>query len=186
MKKKIWLVVICVGIFVGAFWLRPSKKTVTVKTQTLHGATVQQTVTCKGKVEKNGQTDVVLPADVVIGDVRVKEGDTVKQGDVLFTVDMASTLQSLADADGAAAVQAALNGSFQEMVTAPCDGQVRMLSAREGVVLEEGETALQIEAPLAVRVRLSVPERHIRVIETGQAVSVFGVGFPKEKYMSSN
>ncbi len=182
LKKFVWVGVIVLGVAAGVFLLRPKQKTVSVKTQTLHGTTVQETVTCKGKVEKNGQTEVVLPADVVVGDVRVKEGDTVKKGDVLFTVDMASTLQTLADMDGAAAVQAAMNGSFGETVTAPCDGTVRELSVREGAVLEEGETALEMEAPLSVCVRLLVPERHIRVIEKGQPVTVSGVGFRKATY----
>ncbi len=146
---------------------------------------MQETVTCKGKVEKNGETDIVLPADVVVGEIRVKEGDTVKAGDVLFTVDMASTLQTMADADGAAAVQAALNGAFQETVTAPCDGQISRLSVREGVVLEKGEPAAEIEAPTAVRIRLSIPERHIRVIEKGQTVAVKGVGFHKTAYQGT-
>lgn len=182
MKKIVWLCVAVLGVLAGVVFLRPAKKSVTVKTQTLYETLVQETVTCKGKVEKNGQTDVVLPADVVVGEIRVKEGDTVKEGDVLFTVDMTSTLQTMADADGAAAVQAALNGALGETVTAPCDGQVSRLSVREGVVLEKGETAAEIEAPTAVRIRLSIPERHIRVIETGQAVAVSGVGFHKAIY----
>lgn len=182
LKKIVWLCVAVAGILTGILFLRPAQKSVTVKTQTLQGTLVQETVTCKGKVEKNGQTDVVLPADVVVGEIRVKEGDTVKAGDVLFTVDMASTLQTMADADGAATVQAALSGTIQETVTAPCDGQVSRLSVKEGVVLEKGETAAEIEAPTAVRVRLSIPERHIRVIEIGQAVTVSGVGFHKTAY----
>ncbi len=182
LKKLVWLSVLVVGVVGGVLWLRPVKNTITVKTQTLHGTTVQQTVTCKGKVEKNGKTEITLPADIVVGEVLVKEGDTVKKGDPLFTLDMAATLQTMADADGAAAVQAAMQGSLQETVTAPCDGKVSELSVREGVVLEKGETALEMEAPLSVRVRLAIPERHIRLIEKGQSVAVSGVGFRKAVY----
>ncbi len=185
LKKFVWLSVAIIGAVAGLLLLRPMKKSITVKTQALHGVTVQETVTCKGKVEKNGQTEITLPADVVVGEVKVKEGDTVKKGDILFTVDMSSTLQALADADGAAAVQAAMTGSFSETVTAPCDGRVRRMTAREGVVLEKGETAVEVEAPLSVCVRLAVPERHIRLIEKGQAVLVSGVGFRKSAYMGT-
>ena len=181
MKKFVWLAV-ALAVVLGVIFLRPQTKPVMVKTKTLYETTVQEIVTCKGKVEKSGDTTITLSNDVVIDEVMVQKGDTVKRGDVLFTVDTTASLQLLADTDSALAVQAAMNGSFEEQITAPCDGTVSTLVVREGVVLEQGKTAAEIEGPQAVRIRLSIPERHIRSIQQGQAVTVTGVGFYKTAY----
>jgi len=182
LKKIVWLAVGVLAVAVGIVTTFSTEKTVTVKTKTLTSATLSETVACKGKVEKTAQTKVTLPANVVVGEVRVSAGDTVKKGDVLFTVDTASTLQKLADTDGAAAVQAAMSGVVQETVTAPCDGLVSTVAATQGTLLEKGVVAAEIAAQPAVCIRLSVPERHIREIAVGQQVTVTGVGFHKDTY----
>lgn len=182
MKRIVWLAVgvVCV-VSVVAFAL-PRKETVMVRTCVLHPSSVAETVTCNGRVEESAEAQVSLPTDLVVGDVWVTAGDTVKKGDVLFTVDTEQTLKTIADADGAAAVQAALGGMVTETVTAPCDGVVSAVGAKEGTLLKKDEAGVSIAADSAVYIRLSIPERHIRNVKEGQRVTVSGVGFQKEAY----
>ncbi len=153
-----------------------------VKTRTLHATATCETVTCNGRVVEAVETQVTLPADLVVGEVRVAPGDAVEKGDILFTVDAATTLKAMANTDGAAAVQAALGGTVSETVAAPCSGVISAVMVTEGALLEKDTVAVSIADDSPVCIRLSVPERHIRSIAVGQQVSVSGVGFQKAAY----
>ncbi len=184
MKKWVWLsvlTVLCVGT-IGYVRMRSIPQTVALKTAVLSAAPTAQIVSCNGRVETASETVVQSPTDCVVKQVMVQEGAQVKKGDVLFSVDKTATLATLAGADGAAAVHAALQDAVLTEVTAPCDGVLRDFKAQEGAVLSGSKACGVITTWEPVQIRLSVSERDISRVQVGQRVKVSGVGFSKAVY----
>ncbi len=184
MKKLVWLLVLtvmCVG-GIGYVGMRSRPQTVVLKTKTLSAAAAFETVSCKGRVEKTDTTAVQPVADCIVDEVLVQNGDKVKKGDVLFTVDTAATLSALASTDSTAAVKTAMSNTLLPTVTAPCDGVVSNMSAQSGALLNGAEACAVITANEPVQIRLSVPERNIARVAVGQEVAVSGIGFSQNRY----
>lgn len=148
----------------------------------MQSGAVAQTVTCKGRVEATAENEVQVAADCVVGEVLVKEGERVKRGDTLFTVNREATLSVLAQTDSAVAVQSAMRGTLPSAVTAPVDGIVQNLRISAGDLAESGTVCATITTTSPVQIRLSIPERSIRRVAVGQPVAVSGMGFSAERY----
>ncbi len=184
LKKRIWLgvfIAVCVAGIV--YWYSDSRpQEIAVETRQMTASAVQETVTCKGRVEATEQTEVKVQTDCVVANVLTKKGAQVHKGDVLITVDTEKTLSVLAQSDGAAAVDVALSDGLISEITAPCDGTVSELIAQDGGYLGEQQVCAVISAHEPVQIRLSIPEREIARIAVEQRVVVSGVGFEKQEY----
>lgn len=158
---------------------------VELEIKTLQPQTVIQTVQCNGVVEPTASTSVSVPADCIVGDVKVKNGQSVKKGDVLFTVDTEKTLTVLAQSDASLAVQSAISDTLPKSVTAPADGRISGMSLHSGDVAVKDVPAAMIEASDTVQIRLSIPERNIRRVRVGQQVRISGMGFQHAQYQGN-
>lgn len=180
----VWLLVITVMSVGGMLYIKNARRpqTVVLRTQTLSCSPLQETVSCKGRVEETQETEVLAFMECVVGEVVVEDGQQVCKGDVLFTVDKEATLSVMASIDGAAAVKSAMQNTLDTSVTAPCDGIVSGLSVAKGSLLQSEQVCAVISAVEPVQIRLSVPERNIARVKVGQRVNISGIGFEKEGY----
>lgn len=183
MKKYIWLILGTVVAFVGVWgakaWFRPEPTA--VKTQTLESIPLERTVMCSGRVE-TGDTDRVYTEIPCIADhVYVAEGDLVKKGDVLFTVDKEATMQTLASSGGSVHINAdALE--VDTSVTAPISGVVASVNVEEGGAVSVSKPCVVISSSEELQVRVEIGERDIKNIRVGQPAYISGAAFSKEVY----
>lgn len=184
MKKVICAVVLTVLLVGGMVFLgeKMHPQTVLLKTQVLRAKPTAQTVVCKGRVEATQEITVMPPVDCIVKETVAQNGDTVKKGDVLFYIDKQATLAVLATADGALAAKTAMQDDVADAVTATADGVLTDYTAVSGAALTAAKSCAVIAAHEPVQIRISIPERHIARVKVGQAVSVSGVGFSKQRY----
>ncbi|MBQ9964210.1 MAG: efflux RND transporter periplasmic adaptor subunit [Clostridia bacterium] len=181
MKKYVWLAVgVCVAI-AAIFAVRSATvpKEITVSLVTLEPATLQHTVTCTGKVEAGEQRDVFVEMPCVTKEIFVKEGQTVKAGDVLFSIDTAATQAVLSQ------LVPSLNGGIgdlKETVTAPVAGTVASVDVQTGEVADHTKPCVSIAAEDAVQVTVAIRERHLPRVSIGQSATVTGVAFLQDRY----
>lgn len=184
LKRWVWLIggtVLALSLVVYS-GVRTRPQTVALQTEILKARDVCETITCKGRVEETADVSVETDGELVVDEVMVSNGDTVKKGDVLFTVDKAATVATMAGNDAVSAVNTAMRDETPSCVTAPCDGVIYDLTAQSGALLGEGSPCATIGAHAPVQIRLSVPERNIARVAEGQTVQVSGVGFGKKQY----
>ena len=105
MKRRIvWinmgLAFVIVAAGVGAyFWMFAAKAAVaTGRTVTVQTGTVSETVTATGTVETAGTLDLTFATGGTVSSIRVAEGDTVRSGKALVSIDSSAARQSLTQA----------------------------------------------------------------------------------------
>ncbi|HET8643920.1 MAG TPA: biotin/lipoyl-binding protein, partial [Vicinamibacteria bacterium] len=107
-KKKIWLAAgaaVVLAVIVGVSVTRDSRRRVTVQTQKVGKKDLVAVVSASGEVKPTRYVNVSSNVSGRIVDLRVKEGDPVKQGQVLARID--STRFEAGEKQAAAAVEAA-------------------------------------------------------------------------------
>jgi HlyD family secretion protein len=107
-KKKIWLaagVAVLLAVIVGVSVTRDSRRKVTVQTQKVGRKDLLAVVTASGEVKPTRYVNVSSNVSGRIVDLRVKEGDPVRQGQVLARID--STRFEAGERQASAAVEAA-------------------------------------------------------------------------------
>lgn len=150
---------------------------VTVEGVTLAPRQVEQTVSCMGVVEAADGTAVFAPMSCQIGRVSVKAGQRVNKGDVLATIDLEATRQSLIDPS-----QQVVLAGMRDAFAAPIDGIVVSVNALAGETLEAGTPCAVIAGDNDVRVRIGIREKDLKQLKKGMQVRVKGEGFLKEVY----
>jgi HlyD family secretion protein len=107
-KKKIWLAAVAaviVAVIVGVSVTRDSRRKVTVQTQKVGRKDLTAVVSASGEVKPTKYVNVSSNVSGRIVDLRVKEGERVKQGQVLARID--STRFEAGERQASAAVEAA-------------------------------------------------------------------------------
>lgn len=107
-KKKIWLAVglaVLLAVIVGVSVTRDSRRKITVQTQKVGRKDLQAVVTASGEIKPTRYVNVSSNVSGRIVDLRVKEGDHVRQGQVLARID--STRFEAGERQASAAVEAA-------------------------------------------------------------------------------
>lgn len=103
-KKIIWTAIILLVVgFLGYRIFKPKNPAANIQTDTVKKQNLQQTVLSTGQVVSSTDLDLSFKVSGVVQQVNVKEGDKVKQGDVLATLDQTDALASLTSARGALA-----------------------------------------------------------------------------------
>ena len=152
----------------------------TVTAVTLCKTDVKETVICTGTVSVAEGIPVYAQTACVAGTVAVSVGDSVKKGDVLLTVDRTATLGLALSA--ATTVDTSLLSSVPQTVTAPADGVVSAVSASEGELLDPTTPCVVLSDKQAVEIAVTIREKSLPKIKTGQEVTVSGVAFAKSGY----
>lgn len=148
---------------------------------TLQPQLVEQTVSCSGKVEAAKSQNVYLDMPCVAGEVYVQAGQEVRQGDVLFTVDVGATKQVLAQAGGLAASQIT-DDLITKEVTATASGIISTLNVVSGSLTDTSKPCAVIASSDMLRVKIAVREQDLQKVAIGQRVTITGSGFRKPSY----
>jgi len=102
-KKRILIplvIVLALGIF---FFLRSNNNAANTVTDFVKYTDLKQTVLATGQVVSNTDLNLSFNTNGVVKSIKVKVGDSVKQGQIIATLDQASVLASLTSARGALA-----------------------------------------------------------------------------------
>jgi multidrug efflux pump subunit AcrA (membrane-fusion protein) len=202
MKKFVMLftfTTISVGILLlGGYLIRNSAVQVSaVKVNTL---TVENSVTCSGRVERVASRKVFGPSGAVVKEVYFKQGDHVTAGQTLMDIEVpsekidTSSLPSSIPAEYenyinqySDQIQSALNQNsspekITKSITSPISGEITTLSAiRQGYIASSIPVAV-IADDSELQVRLTVNESQISDIKVGQKAIITGVGFKNSSY----
>lgn len=123
-KKIIWTsIIVLVVAFIGYRIHTGSNAAANIQTDTVKKQNLQQTVLSTGQVVSSTDLNLSFKSSGVVTKVTVKEGDKVKQGQVLATLDQSSALASLTTAQGSLASAKAnyekvLAGASNEQIAA--------------------------------------------------------------------
>lgn len=183
MKKYIWLLLVTVVAFAGVFginrWVNPEPTA--VRMSRLELKPIQRLVMCSGVVEAGNTDRVYLKLPCVADAVYVTEGDAVKKGDVLFTVDKEATVQTLASSSGSLGINPD-SVNIDTKVTAPISGVIHTLNVEEGAAVSVSKPCVVISSNDHLQVKVEIGERDIKNIRVGQTVRIRGAAFSKESY----
>ncbi len=170
---------------------------VTVNTVKVDSLTVENSVTCSGRVERISTTSVSAPASALVKNVYVKAGDTVKAGQSLMLVEIPSEKidTSKIDASDLPSGYESLLGQYSDQlqsesenattfqtIAAPVAGEVTSVSVANQSYVASGVPVAVIADNSGLQVRLSVNESQISDIKVGQKAVITGVGFKNSSY----
>ena len=177
--KKRWVGLCAVAVFAaGVLSITANKEgAVTVKSVKLSSQKVEETVSCVGVVEAVDGIGVSLPISCRIKRVKVKSGQRVQKGDVLAIIDVEKTKAEVTDPS-----ELVLLAAMEEKVTAPTDGVVVSVQAKEASLLEMGIPCAVIAEDSDIQVRIGIREKDLKQIKKGMAVRVRGEGFAEDYY----
>lgn len=148
-KRKTWpwvlLAVAVILAVAAAIFLRNMRSAadmIAYASYTVERGSVATTITGSGKLEAAGTQDVELPDGIVVSEIFVAEGDSVKAGDILATLDKDSL------ADRAAALSGELSGLDAELARMSASKTTETVYASVGGRLKhlpvaEGDDVLQ-------------------------------------------
>jgi membrane fusion protein (multidrug efflux system) len=109
--------------------------------------TIKQSYPCR--IESHRRTEVCTEADGRLATILVKDGQAVRQGDLLFQVGPPTDIKK----------GEAENREKVVSITAPCDGLVGALP-QQGSIVRKGETLTTVSDSSTMAVYLGVPEKH--------------------------
>ena len=195
MKKYVTLctftaLIICSVAILGAFLRNSVVQVSTVKVGSL---TVENSVTCSGRVERIATTNVYATAASLVKNVYIKVGDKVKAGQTLMQVEVPSEKIDTSNlpsgyegllsqySEQLQSAQSQSAATIQNVV-APVTGEVTSVSTTNGSYVTAGIPIAVIADDSGLQVRLSVNESQISDIKVGQKAVITGVGFKNSSY----
>ncbi|MGX8711908.1 MAG: efflux RND transporter periplasmic adaptor subunit [bacterium] len=197
MKKYVMLLSFTVMMVVGVFtWGVFSRNSVVpVSIVKVNPVTVENSVTCSGRVERVSMHNVYSPSAAFVSQVYVQLGDKVTQGQRLMDIQVpssasdSSSSSSSSDSELGGTYESLLNqysGQSQittKTITSPYEGKITSLSvANQGYVQAGTPVAVISDSSDMLQVRLSVNESQISDIKKGQKAIITGVGFKNTAY----
>lgn len=186
MRKRTMFVLLLTAAAIGGMLLYRAHiraQTLTLQTVTVTKTTVVNTAVCTGTVQACEGVEVCVSVPCVAGEIAIEAGDTVRKGDVLLTVDAASTMAMALGAGVVSGADAALGTSaLPQTVTAPCDGVVGTVNARTGELLDPSSPFAVLSQGGGVQIDIVIRESAVPKIAVGQEVAVSGVAFEKDAY----
>jgi len=165
----------------------------TVKVDTL---TVENSVTCSGRVERAASSKVFAPDAALVKGIYVNVGDHVTAGQNLMDVEVISKkidtsnlpsgyeslLSQYSDQIQNAQSQDSDSTKTVKAITAPVAGEVTSISVTSQSYVTYGNPVVVIADDSGLQVRLSVNESQISDIKVGQKAVITGVGFKNSSY----
>ncbi|HHW46431.1 MAG TPA: efflux RND transporter periplasmic adaptor subunit [Clostridiales bacterium] len=150
---------------------------------------IKSTVMATGKIEYTESTEVKSSYPLVPEKIYVSEGDYVKKGDILFSVDRSAVSDQISSMKLAAAMAGSkysdvdinLN-AIPERITSPVDGIVTSINATENQLILPDKTTVTISNGNGLQVRAMLSENIISSVKIGQHVEITGNGFRGKTY----
>ncbi len=198
MKKYVMLLaftlIATAGITIAGVFFRNSIVEVSVvKVQPL---TVENAVTCSGRVEYAKTTSVFVQKASLVKNVYAKIGDQVKVGQPLLSI--ATTQNNSSDSSTPQQTyENFINGYEQsstvsssdptsaikeEDITAPIAGEITSISVEPEGYAYPSTAVMTISSNSDLQIRLSVNESQVSDIKVGQKATITGVGFKNSSY----
>jgi Membrane-fusion protein len=196
MKRYVMLftfTLVAVG-FIAAYGLISRSSVVEVSTVKVDTLTVENSVTCSGRVERIATSKVYAPSASVVKDVYVKTGDHVTAGQALMTVELQSDkidtsklpsgYESLLNQyeDQLQSAQSSYKETIEKTVSSPVSGEITSVSVVSNSYISGGNPVVVIADDSGLQVCLSVYESQISDIKVGQRAVITGVGFKNSTY----
>ncbi|HEX3038612.1 MAG TPA: efflux RND transporter periplasmic adaptor subunit [Oscillospiraceae bacterium] len=194
MKKYVMLfiftLVAVTGVIIAGTFFKNS--IVAVNVVKVEPLTVENAVTCTGRVERTKTTNVYVKTSCLVKTVYVNVGDQVKAGQPLMSIttyqsDSASSASSPAQqayenyinaqASSSSSSSSLTSESKEEDVLAPEAGEITSISAERLTYAYPSKAAMTIANNSNLQIRLSVNESQVSDIRVGQKASITGVGF---------
>ncbi len=125
-KRLIWLIVLLIVIFAGWFFFGRKSSVSNIQTGIVKKQDIQKTVLTTGQVVSSTDLDLSFQAGGVVRSLRVKEGDVVKAGQVLATLDQGT---SGAQLESARASLAQAEASYNKMLAAATPADIAVSQA---------------------------------------------------------
>ncbi|WP_444657753.1 efflux RND transporter periplasmic adaptor subunit [Caproiciproducens sp. R2] len=194
MKKYVMLLsftaMMVVGILTWGVFSRNSA--VPVSIVKVNPVTVENSVTCSGRVERVSMHNVYSPSAAFVSQVYVQLGDKVTQGQRLMDIQVPSSAS-----DSSSSSDSELDGTYESLlnqysgqsqittrtITSPYEGKITSLSVvNQGYVQAGTPVAVISDRSDMLQVRLSVNESQISDIKKGQKAIITGVGFKNTAY----
>ena len=177
----ILLAVIAVILFAGVMHLRRqvqerfASSAAEVEHYEVASGTINTVVAGTGTLTEVDLEQLTLPEGVEITDILVEAGDTVAQGEILATADMASVMASLSDLqaqikDLDSDIASAKGDTISSRISANISGRVKQLFAQTGddvsaVMAEHGALAvLSLDGYMAVDLETDALQRNQEVV----------------------
>ncbi|HEX3039885.1 MAG TPA: HlyD family efflux transporter periplasmic adaptor subunit [Caproiciproducens sp.] len=180
--------------FIAAYGLISRNSVVEVSTVKVDTLTVENSVTCSGRVERIATSKVYAPSASVVKDVYVKTGDHVTAGQALMTVELPSDkidtsklpsgYESLLNQyeDQLQSAQSSYKETIEKTVSSPVSGEITSVSVVSNSYISGGNPVVVIADDSGLQVCLSVYESQISDIKVGQKAVITGVGFKNSTY----
>lgn len=146
---------------------------------------ITESIICSGILQEKDNEKLSFDVPIYPSSVNVKEGDAVKKGDLLISVDQTHTAAVLASAAGMGSSLSGMNINPNDMpkaVYAPVSGTVTSVNVKEGRLASPSVTLLTIAANDSMEVVVQVGENRIAEVKEGQNVIISGTGFKDKKY----
>ncbi len=122
-KKGVWiplLIILVIGLFI---LLKPNNNAKNTVTDIAKYTDLKETVLATGQVVSNTDLNLSFNSGGTVKTIKVKVGDTVKQGQELATLDQASVLATLTSARGALA---AANAGYKKILEGASNEQIAL------------------------------------------------------------
>lgn len=205
----VWLIIIALLVFTfisfqrtGSWWWASKSgadtASVALKEITVDELTITQTIDLSGIVEPYDIQRVVFRSTGAVTGVFVKEGDSVKKGDLLATIDDTSQQYEIANIKNLIA-SAKLEGSVNQVtlyemqlklrqnlldytrITANFDGVVASLSLDEGDWAEAGAVVMILVDTSRLKATVEIDEIDMQSVTTGMTATLDFDAIPNEK-----
>lgn len=198
MKKTVIVIfatgLLALGILIFPYFLEQTlpHASITKLSPVIYTASISIT----GEISREDEVAIETPVPIILGEVLVKEGESVKSGQPIAYVNRAETVAQLAKmGEYGAVITSSFTGSLSESqpndlsfaslpetITAPQNGYIENICVQEGDYLAAGSKVAAIAENENLQIEILVPENNISRIAIGQNVEITGTAFPDQVF----
>lgn len=158
-------------------------------------------VVSTGQIEESKKSQVSIDIPLVIKEIKVKTGDYVEQGDVLFTVDVKKTkevilssgllteysqlYESFAGFADAYKEELLSKADIKNEYTAETSGTVSQINISNGQTTGASDVLMTIDSSAGMLVKVNINESDIEKIKIGSKANITGSGFKDKVYTAT-
>ncbi len=150
-------------------------------------------VTASGEVIQKNKQQIIADCPILVSEVLVKPGDSVRVGQTILYVDRAETAKKIVESMNISSYSGLTTGAFAtsyedamnkipEQIVSNVTGVIDNVVAESGRYISQGETIASFIGAGDLIVSAQVPENKISKIAIGQPVEITGSGFEGRKY----
>jgi HlyD family secretion protein len=190
-KKRIGIFgIIFVLLIAGVFLLTHFIKTNaaanssknTIQTTKVQKGEISTSISGSGPVTSSTTINVAPQVSSTVTAVNVKEGDTVKAGDLLFEMDDTDSKSKLVDAENTLLQNSLENKSTVSNieslnVTAPFSGQIKNLNAEIGGTVNSNQAIMALIDTSKLKATLSFSDAKVKNVKVGTSATVYSQDF---------